>query len=62
MYKHEKKKKKKTKIKKCNMHECYISKWMKIIEILFTPKTLNIFKCKRKILENIILYGKMYSN
>ncbi len=55
-------KKMKTKIKKCNMHECYISKWMKIIEILFTPKTLNIFKCKRKILENIMLYGKMYSN
>jgi hypothetical protein len=44
------------------MHECYISKWMKIIEILFTPKTLNILKCKPEILEIIMLYAKMYFN
>ncbi len=43
----EKKKKKLISINATCMN-VYISKWMKIIEILFTPKTLNILKCKPK--------------
>jgi hypothetical protein len=60
MYKHEWKKKKKTNINKCNMHECLHIKMDENYWNFIHSKDIKHFKMQAKILENIMLYGKMY--